>query len=404
MTAQSTPSTRLDRLHEVMAGYVERGTVPGLVAAISRKGETHVEAIGKTALGGSEPMQRDTIFRTASVTKPITAAAAMILVEECKLRLDDPVDPLLPELADRRVLRQIDALVDDTVAANRPVTVRDLLAFTSGYGLPLVPPGTYPIQQAIDELGIVGFGPPDQSTPHTPDEWIERLGTLPLMHQPGEQWMYNTGSYILGVLIARASGQPLETFLRERIFEPLGMKDTGFSLPPEKIDRLAAAYWTDFETGDLDLYDAPEDSAWASPPAFPDGGAGLVSTVDDLLAFGQVLLNKGTYRGQRILSRPSVELMTMDHLTPEQRAASSGLEFMLGNRGWGFGVSVFNRRQDIASTPGKFGWDGGSGTSWYVDPAEELITVLLTQASFTSALAPPYCQDFWTLAYQSIDD
>ena len=229
---------RLARMHDVMAGYVERGEVPGLVTLVSRRGEVHVDAIGMKALGGSDPMRRDTIFRISSMTKPITAAATMILVEECKLRLDEPVDRLLPELADRKVLKRLDGPLDDTVPANRPITVRDLLTFRMGFGIIMAPPDTYPIQRAVSEL-LLGQGPPNPSTPPAPDEWIRRLGTLPLMHQPGEKWMYNTGSDVLGVLIARASGQPLETFLRERIFEPLGMKDTGFSVPAAKIDRLA---------------------------------------------------------------------------------------------------------------------------------------------------------------------
>ena len=237
------------------------------------------------ALGGNDPMRRDTIFRISSMTKPVTAVATMILVEECKLRLDEPVDRLLPELADRRVLRAVDGPLDDTVPANRPITVRDLLTFRMGFGMVMAMPGTSPIQDAPHEV-MLGQGPPHPSKTPAPDEWIRRLGTLPLMHQPGERWMYNTGSDVLGVLIARASGQPFETFLRERIFEPLGMKDTGFSVPAAELDRLATSYWTDPETGALELHDEP-DGQWSRPPAFPSGAGGLVSTVDDYLAFAR---------------------------------------------------------------------------------------------------------------------
>ena len=256
---------RLAGMHDVMAGYVGRGEVPGLVTLVSRRGEVHVDAIGMKALGGSEPMRRDTIFRIASLTKPITAAAAMILVEECRLRLDEPVDRLLPELADRKVLKRIDGPLDDTVPAKRPITVRDLLTFRMGFGIIMEPPDTYPIQRAVSEL-LLGQGMPNPSTPPAPDEWIRRLGTLPLLHQPGEKWMYHTGSDVLGVLIARASGQPLETFLRERIFGPLGMKDTGFSVPAAKIDRLATSYWVNPETAKFELYDEAD---WRpmEPPA-----------------------------------------------------------------------------------------------------------------------------------------
>jgi CubicO group peptidase (beta-lactamase class C family) len=412
---------RLSRMHDVMAGYVERGQVAGMVTFISRRGETQVDVIGTKSLRGEspgdkslggespgdklpgEPMRRDTLFRITSMTKPITAVAAMILVEECKLRLDDPVHLLLPELADRKVLKCLDGPLDDTVPALRPITLRDLLTFRLGYGMIFGPPDVYPIQKAVTALEIVGFGPPNQATPHGPDEWLRRLATLPLMHQPGERWMYNTGSYVLGVLIARASGQPLETFLRERIFEPLGMKHTGFSVPPDKLDRLAAAYWVNALTGALDLHDGMADSLWRIPPAFCDAGAGLVSTVDDYAAFGQMMLNKGTYGRTRILSRPSVELMTTDHLTPQQKAASSPLPGMWDHRGWGYGVCVVTSRDYVFAVPGRFGWDGGYGTSWASDPAEDLVAILMTQRAEFPLFSGVY-RDFWTSVYQAIDD
>jgi CubicO group peptidase (beta-lactamase class C family) len=394
---------RLGRMHDVMAGHVERGAVPGIVTLISRRGEMYVDAIGTKAVGASEPMRRDTIFRITSMTKPITAAAAMILVEECKLRLDDPVDRMLPELAGRKVLKRLDGPLNDTVPANRPITLRDLLTFRMGFGVIMGPLDVYPIQRAIGELQIVGFGPPNQATPHNPDEWIRRLATLPLMHQPGEKWMYNTGSYVLGVLIARVSGQPLETFLRERIFEPLGMKDTAFSVPAAKLDRLAASYWVNSETGALGLHDGVHDSQWSRPPAFPDGGAGLVSSIDDYLAFGQMMLNKGKHGGERILSRLSVETMTTDHLTPQQKAVSGFFPDYWDNRGWGLGVSIVTGRDGIAAVPGRFGWDGGYGTSWSSDPREEMVAILMTQRAEFPLFSGVYL-DFWTSVYQAIDD
>lgn len=394
---------RLGRMHDVMAGHVERGEVPGLVTLLSRRGDVHVDAIGTKMVGGSDPMRRDTIFRIASMTKPITAVAALILVEECKLRLDEPVDRLLPELANRRVLKRPDGPLDDTVPANRPITLRDLLTFRMGLGLIFPPPGSTPIQKAVSELDIVGIGPPNPSSPHTPDEWMRRLGTLPLMHQPGERWMYNTGSYVLGVLIARASGRPLETFSRERIFAPLGMKDTSFSVPAAKLDRLPAAYQPDPQTGALKVADdAGQSSRWSRPPAFPDGAAGLVSTVDDYLAFGQMLLNNGKYGGERILSRLSVEAMTSDQLSAAQKAAP---DYFAGDgRGWGFGLSVVTRRDDLSAVPGRYGWDGGYGTSWASDPKEGIVAILMTQGLWTSPSPPGVYLDFWTSAYQSIDD
>jgi CubicO group peptidase (beta-lactamase class C family) len=263
------------------------------------------------------------------------------------------------------------------------------------------PPDVYPIQKAVSELQILGFGPPNPSTPHDPDEWLRRLATLPLMHQPGESWMYNTGSYVLGVLIARASGRPLETFFRERIFGPLGMKDTGFSVPAAKLDRLASCYQGNPETGTIEPHDGVDDSQWSRPPAFPDGGAGLVSTIDDHLAFGQMMLNMGKLGSERILSRLSVETMETDQLTPGQKAVSDFSRVVGGNRGWGCGVSMITKRHDVASVPGRFGWDGSYGTSWSSDPKEDMVAILMTQRlGFASDLY----LDFWTSAYQAIDD
>ncbi len=403
MSTGGLSRARLGRMHDIMAGYVERGDVPGLVTLVSRRGEVHVDAIGMKAIGGSDPIRRDTIFRIASLTKPITAAATMILVEECQLRLDDPIDPLLPELANRKILKRLDGPLDDTVPANRPITVQDLLTFRLGFGIIMAPPDTYPIQKAMNEL-FLGQGMPSPSTPPAPDEWIRRFATLPLMHQPGEKWMYHTGSDVLGVLIARASGQPLENFFRERIFEPLGMKDTGFSVPAAKLNRFATSYWNNPETGVFELYDEAAGGQWSRPPAFPSGGGGLVSTIDDYLTFGEMMLNKGRHGNERLLSRPSVEVMTRDHLSPEQKAVSGLIPGYFDCHGWGFGVSIVTRRDEIAGTIGRFGWDGGLGTSWYSDPREDMTSILMTQRAWTSPSPPDVCRDFWTLAYQAIDD
>ena len=402
MSASGLSAARLARMHDVMAGYVERGEVPGIVTAVSRRGDAHVDAIGTKAVGGGAPVARDTIFRIASMTKPIIAVATLILVEECVLRLDEPVERLLPELAGRRVLRALDAALDDTVPAQRPITVRDLLTFRMGFGIVMAPPDTYPIQRAMTEL-LLGQGPPGASTP-PPDEWLRRLGTLPLMYQPGERWVYHTGSDVLGVLIARAAGQPLEAFLRERIFEPLGMRDTGFSVPAAGLDRLATSYWTNPQTRALDLYDAAKTGQWSRPPAFPSGGGGLVSTVDDYMAFGQMMLNVGRLERTRILSRASIETMTTDQLTPAQKAVSGLINDYFDSHGWGFGVAMVTRRTDVAGSIGSFGWDGGLGTSWRSDPREEMVGILLTQASWTSPNPPNVALDFWTSAYGAIED
>ncbi len=391
---------RLARMHDVMAGHVANGRLPGLVTLVSRRGETHVDAIGTQAFGSSEPMRRDTIFRVASITKPVTAAAAMILVEECRLRLDDPVDKFLPELADRKVLRTIESPLDDTVPAKRAITLRDLLTFRLGTGAVMVFPSRYPIQKAMEEAGVAP-GPVMPSMPA--DELMKRYGSLPLVHQPGERWLYNSGSDVLGVLIARASGQSLGAFMQERLFAPLGMKDTGFSVPEAKLDRLPDCYSTDFSTGKVALFD-PRHGRFAQPATFESGAGGLVTTVDDYLAFARMMLNKGRHGGERILSRLSVDLMTTDHITAEQKAASPFFADFWDNRGWGFGLSVFTRRDGLADVPGRFGWDGGYGTSAYMDPKEDLVGILMTQRVWDAPRAPDVLTDFWTAAYQAIDD
>jgi CubicO group peptidase (beta-lactamase class C family) len=394
---------RAARMRETMARHVERGRMPGLVMGMSRGGETIVETIGTTAFEGDQPMRRDTIFRVASVTKPITAVAALILVEAGALRLDDPVDALLPELADRRVLRTIDGPLEDTVPANRPLTLRDLLTFRAGYGAIFTPPDQSPLAQALIDAGVAA-GPFLPSLP--PDEWLAVYRELPLAHQPGERWLYNTGSDMVGVLIARATGMSLGEFFQERIFAPLGMRDIAFSVPASKLDRLAESYWTNFETGEFGVFDPAEGSRFASPPVFESGAGGLVSTVDDLLAFGQMMLNEGTFANgkERLLSRASVALMTTDQITPAQKEASRAEFFpdFWESNGWGFGVAIATRRDNLWATPGRYGWDGGYGTSWAVDPAEGLVGVLLTQRVWDEPGYPTVNVDFWNGVYQAL--
>ncbi len=392
----------LDRLRAILAGHVERGSGPGVAWLVSRRGETHAGAVGTTEYDGAgRSLERDAIFRISSMSKPVTAVATMILIEDCVLRLDDPVEQWLPELADRRVVRTLESPLDDTVPAHRPITVRDLLTFRLGFGGVFAPPGVYPIADAAQAAGVGVRVPSPAGTPG-PDEFMKRLGELPLMYQPGERWLYHTGADVLGVLIARAAGMPFGDFLRERLFAPLGMVDTDFHVPAGKLDRFVPSYVSNLETGATDLYD-PVDGQWASPPAFPGGGDGLVSTVDDFHAFGRMLLAGGAYDGGRLLSRPSVELMTTDHLTPEQKRISGMMPGDFENSGWGFGVSVVTRR-DFHATVGCYGWDGGLGTAWHNDPTEDLTTILMCPQAWTSPKAPPLCLDFWTATYSALAD
>ena len=397
-------SARLERMHDVLAEYVQNGAIPGMAYVVSRHGETHFTTMGVRTIGSDDSVERDTLFRITSMCRPITAVAMMILVEECALRLDEPIDRWLPELADRKVLKNSDASANelgDVVPAKRPITVRDVLTFRTGYGMSLAPTA---IQKAFAAKRLVGFGPPDPANPLTADEWLRALGEFPLVHQPGERWMYNTASSIAGVLVARVSGMPFDDFLRTRIFDPLRMKNTVFSASPEQRDRLVDAYAFNQQTGKLQLYDGHDaTSAWANPPAFQDGGAGLLSTLDDYERFAAMMLNYGKLGGTRILARPSVELMTTDHITQEQKAISPFFPNFWDNSGWGFGMSVITKRDEIANTPGRFGWDGGFGTSWYSDPREGLTGILMTQVMM-SPHAQSAASDFWTLAYQAIED
>jgi CubicO group peptidase (beta-lactamase class C family) len=388
-------NARLELIGPAMRAPIERGEVAGLVALVAHGGDIHVEVHGLRDLKSGEQMRRDTIFRIASMTKAVTAAAAMILVEETILRLDDPVDPWLPELANRKVSRQIDGAVDDTVPARRPITLRDLLTFTCGMGLVFAPPGTYPIQKAIEEAG---FMPGPNALQVTQDEYMKRLGALPLIDQPGEQWRYHTGSDVLGVLIARAAGTPFDVFLQERIFVPLGMTDTGVYVPAAKQDRLATGYGYD-DAGKLVIVDEAR-GRFAKPPLFPSGGAGLVSTADDYLAFARMLLRGG----EGVLSRAAVELMMTDALTTAQKAASRFTPGFFDNQSWAFGGSVITRRTGLATSPGQYGWVGGHGTLFGVDRSEDMITVFLSQRAMRHPWDISIGQDFQTLAYRALAD
>ena len=400
MAANEFSRRGLDRVHRVLSGYVQRGTVPGLVAAVAKGDSTHVEALGRRDADRGAAMSRDSIFRIASMSKPLTAAAALLLVEDCVLRLDDPVDEFLPELADRRVLKTPASPLDETVPAERPITLRDLLTFRAGFGAVWDP--TWPITTAMQERGIA-VSPP-RMTPEpapAPDLFLQRLGELPLVHQPGEVWMYHTGLAVAGVLIARASGHSFPEFLRKRVLEPLGMDDTGFHVPPEKQERFVSAYRADPETGALVLADPGENGIWGEPPLFPDGGGDLVSTVDDYLAFARMLLGGGTYSGTQLLSRPSVELMTTDRLTAANKRHGGLGDDMWESSGWGFGVQVTTARTGLASV-GRYGWNGGLGTLWFNDPQQELTGILLTQRLWSSPQPPEICLDFETTAYAAL--
>jgi CubicO group peptidase (beta-lactamase class C family) len=378
----------LQDLHRTIAGRVERGELPGAVTLVARIGDDdsaaaatntdtdteHVDVatFGETAFGSAVPMTRDTPFRITSMTKPVVAAAVLALVDAGVLELDGPVDPFLPELADRRVLKRLDGPLDQTVPAERAVTVRDLLTFRLGFGMNGAPPAVnppIPVNLAAEERGLV-LAQPEPRTAHAPDEWIRLFGELPLMDQPGTRWRYNVGSLVQGVLLARAAGKPVEDVVEEHVLGPLGMTGTGFTVPEEQARRLPAYYATDFATGKLTQQPADPWQTWAAPAVFPSGAAGLISTLDDYYAFARMLLRHGTHEGRRVLSAESVELMTTNQLTPDQVAEAP---FPLDGAGWGMGMSV--------TAEGRYGWDGGYGTFWSNHPHLGLCTIFLSQTT-----------------------
>jgi CubicO group peptidase (beta-lactamase class C family) len=369
------------RIDEVVEATVQQGQAPGVVAAVARGDATYIKAAGVMAVGGP-PMRPDTVFRISSTTKPITAAVVLSLVEDGLLDLNGPVEELLPELAGRRVLRRPDGPLDDTIKAERPVTVRDLLTFTWGFGMQgamFMAAEPWPIVTAVGELELASFGPPNPDTTPDPDIWMARLGELPLLAQPGERWLYQTGSQVLGVLAARAGGAPFEDVMRERVLAPLGMRDTAFHATD--ISRLASAY--ENRGGQLTVSDPP-DGQWSRPPRFPDGGGGLVATADDLIAFGRMLIRGG----HPVLKADTVAQMTRDQLTAAQRASVwPGFSF-LGDRGWGYGVSVLD--------DGRYTWEGGLGTAW--SNVGDLTVVVLTQRAADETGMPKVCDEVLTAA------
>ena len=349
---------------------VDAGLLSGAVTCVWHRGSVvQVNEIGHRDAEAGLPMQRDTIFRIASMTKPVTVAAAMALAEEGKLALTDPVSRWLPELADMRVLVDPTGPLDDTVAARRPITVEDLMTHRSGLAYSFSVGG--PISRAYGQVSLRQ----DQ------DHWLAEVAGLPLIHQPGERLTYSHGTEVLGIALSRIEGKPLHTVLSERILEPLGMTDTGFFISADKRGRAATMYRLD-DAGILQ-----HDMMGPIPvkePRFCQGGAGLVSTADDYLRFARMLLGGGTVDGVRVLSEDSVASMRTDRLTEEQKDQPFlGAPFWVG-RGFGLNLSVVTdpaRSAQLfgAGGLGAFSWPGAYGTWWQADPANDLILIYLIQ-------------------------
>jgi CubicO group peptidase (beta-lactamase class C family) len=369
-----------DRIREALEECVEAGAVPGLVWSVARDGEVSRGELGTSRPGGAgDPVRADTVFRLSSTTKPITAAVAMTLVEDGTLGLDDPVDGWLPELADRRVLSHPEAELTDTVPANRPILVRDVLEFRLGLGYDFVGPSTA-VLDSLEGSGV-HMGPPAPQANPEPDAWMALFAPLPLMYQPGEKWLYNIGAEVLGVLVARASGTPFPELLRSRVLEPLGMRDTGFSVPAADLSRLGTLWTPGQEGAELDVFDEA-DGQWSRPPAFPNGADGLVSTMNDVMAFGQALFDGA-------LLRPE----TVHEMTTSRTTVNPAVQL-----GWGLGLGVLAGDAD-GRHAGSYGWDGGLGTSWWNDPVTRTTAVLLTNQTWTSREPPALFRAFWRAAF-----
>ncbi|MFF9812273.1 serine hydrolase domain-containing protein [Streptomyces sp. NPDC014006] len=368
-------------LYDTLRRRVDDGTVPGAVALVARGDDVEVVAVGSADAGGSVPMSRESIFRIASITKPVTAAAVLMLVDEGRVALDDPIAEWLPELAKPRVMRTPAGPVEDVVPATRPITVEDLLSSRPGWGFP----SDFSLPAVQSLFQVQKDGRSLQSWPG-PDTWLARLAEVPMLHQPGEAWLYGTASDLQGLLVARVTGRTLPEFLAERIFEPLGMKDTAFEVPAAKRDRFTWAF-NPSESGDLELADTP-DGEFGSVPRFTSGGGGLVSTADDWLAFARMLLSGGG----DLLSPASVSRMTGNHLTEEQRESAA---LFLEGQGWGYGGQVDMVPRDPWNVPGRYGWVGGTGTTAHLIPATDTVTILLTQVAMRNPTPTPLMREFW---------
>ncbi|MBE0010257.1 class A beta-lactamase-related serine hydrolase [Arthrobacter sp. AET 35A] len=346
---------------ETIRPMVDDGEVPGAVVGVVDHGRTSVAAVGTTEPGGATAMTPDAVMRISSNTKPLVAAVVMLLVQDGVLNLDDAVERFVPELADRRVLRRIDGHPMDTVPAQRSITIEDLLTMRMGFGF--VPESACPAMKDAEKAGL-GFGPPDPSAMPSPDEWLARFARLPLLEQPGTAWRYDLAFGVLGIVLARATGQSLDVLMRERLFTPLAMSQTGFVATPQ---HLVPAF-AQSENG-LMLFDNILESRWSTPPAFPDARGGLVSTASDLLRFAGMLLDNSG----ELLSAESVAAMTSDQLTAEQRSGPSAQPF-LDRGGWGYGMGVSD-----GECGRRYGWGGGLGTLWYSWPEHRAAVVLMTQ-------------------------
>lgn len=381
----------LERISLTAQGFIDNQQLAGAVTLVARRGKVaHFEAYGMMDIEADKPMQKDTIFRIYSMTKPIAAVGVMMLCEEGKLTLEAPASVYLPELSGLKVAQNPDADVFTPVEADREMTVQDLMQHTAGLpGAVRYMAGNTAVDKLYRKAGLHRLHECNLR------ELVERLGKIPLLYQPGAKWHYSIAADVLGRLIEVASGQPFDQFLAERVFQPLGMVDTGFYVPAEKIDRLAGMYGPK-PTGELQTIDASEGgtghisrTSFIKKPKFLSAGGGLVSTASDFARFCLMLSGKGTLSGRRLMKAESVKLMTRNHLPENLIPLDKKPEDRYGGLGFGLGVSVRVQQTDWvpASQIGEYGWIGGSSTEFWISPQDELVAITLAQHIPFSALS-----------------
>jgi len=393
-------AARLARISAWMKGWVDSGKLPGLLVAVMRKGElAFAETYGKADVERNKPVRPDTIYRIYSMTKPLTSTAIMMLYEEGRFQLDNPISRFIPAFANSRVCVGGSRGKLDTVPAERDITFRDLLSHTSGL--------TYGFMEAtpVDALYRSKNGIDFQTATTSLKEVVEKLATFPLIAQPGKAWNYSVSTDVLGYLVEVISGQPFEKYLVEKVIKPLGMVDTDFFVPDSKHDRFSANYQAG-AGGKLEVIDDPTKSRYLKPRTVNSGGGGLVSTASDYLRFCKFMLNKGQLDGVRLLGRKTVELMTMNHLkgdmadmgTPRwSESTAEGIGF-----GLGFSVTLDPAKAHIVGTRGEYSWGGAASTTFWCDPVEDMAVVMLTQLMPSTTY--PIRRELRVLAYQAIVD
>ena len=396
---------RLDRIGTWMDRLVESGKLAGLSTLVFRRGEIAWQrSTGLANLATGAAMADDTIVRIYSMTKPLTSAAIMALYEEGRFQLDDPISRFLPCFAEMRVFTGGSRGKYDSTPAARDITFRDLLTHTSGL--------TYGFMEASQVDAMYRHGGVDFQTEEASlQDVVARAAAMPLLFQPGSQWSYSIATDVLGGLVEAISGQPFEQFLHHRIIAPLGMTDTDFHVPAEKLPRFAANYAAGPAVaptlpGKLTLIDDPATSRYARPRQLCSGGGGLVSTAADYLRFCRMMLNRGELDGQRILGRKTVELMTANHLGGDMadmgQARFSESSYLGIGFGLGFSVMLDPAKAQILGSPGEYAWGGAASTAFWIDPAEDMAVIMLTQLMPSSTY--PIRRELRVLAYQAIVD